>query len=103
MKHTHLFAVTDHFVILPLKVISEKELRHSFAIETEVDSGILTTYEDIQHETYFKKMFVGLNGEMPKVNVFPTKETATVFQQKNLVDEIEIQERKLKALKAKLK
>lgn len=84
------FGVTDHHVLIPLKVIKVEEVEldnddNIFKVETEIACEV-TSYMECHHKFYFRDMWLGDNGLPDKGNVFVDKKDAVAYAFKKAED-----------------
>ncbi len=91
MKFTTCFGVTDHHVIIPLKVIGRTVVEEFTEIETEID-GDSNEYMTCHYKHYFKVMWLDDDGFPDKANVFVTKATAIAYALKNANAEMKLKQ-----------
>lgn len=99
-----LYAVTDHHVILNLTVKDVTPRGEFIQAETELAPGSDTDYGQGHHESYFKTLYLNLDGtlHMKHSTVFTEFDAAKQYAIKNAKDEIEIEEGRITRLKSKL-
>lgn len=98
---TKFYVATDHNTILTLNVVSHTIKNGLIKVETEVAPG--STESDCYfHESYFKKIYLALDGTIRDKSVFAEFEPAKQFAIKCLKESIDIQERELTILQTRL-
>ena len=85
------FGVTDHHIIIPLKVVkvTEVELGNddtSFQVETEIACEV-TSYMECHHRICFEIMWLGDDGLPDKGNVFVDEKDAVAYALKKAGEE----------------
>ncbi len=82
------YGVTDHHIIVPLKVIKRTTVEDFVKIETEI-FGESNDYMECHHHHYFKEMWLDEDGLPDKGNVFVNKTNAIAYALKKANEEIE--------------
>lgn len=101
------FGVTDHHMIIPMKVIGREEIEmigdddNYFQIETKIDCEV-TSYMECHHSNYFKFMWLDDNGLPDKGNVFVNKKDAVAYALKNAEDDVEIKQIAIDAIQRQI-
>lgn len=102
LKFTTCYAVTDHHMILPLRVINVTHVDEEIKIETEL-VGNITGAAICHHEAYFKVLWLNENGLPSHSSVFVSRTDATSYALKKAKYEMKKHWRAVELLKQQVK
>ena len=101
------FAVTDHYIIIPLKVIKREEVESGddydnfIQVTTEIACEV-TSYMKCHHLNYFKYMWLDDNGLPDKGNVFADEKDAVKYAMKKAYIELTRKHTEVNALQKQI-
>lgn len=92
------YGVTDHHIIIPLKVIKRTAVEDFVKIETEI-TGKSNDYMECHYNHYFKEMWLDEEGLPDKGNVFVNKSDAIAYALRKANEEIEMKQSAINYIK----
>lgn len=99
------FGVTDHHVIIPLRVIDIEEVGLTDDSMVQAVTEIAceaTSYMERHHLNYFKYMWLNDNGLPYKGSVFANKKDAVAYALKNAEDEVKTKQKAIDGIERQI-
>ena len=96
-----MFAVTDHFVVIPIEEVSRRTVGTLIQIETMIACEI-TSYMECHHDSYFKFIRLNKEGKPVKHGVFTNEEAAVLFAIERAEEEKALRQKEVDSLDEKI-
>jgi hypothetical protein len=88
-QNKNLFAVTDYFEILTLKIIHETDVGHAIVVHTSLEQETENEKNEIYHKESYSQLFITLDGNLIKNTVFFTYDDAKAFATLHINEQLE--------------